>query len=929
MMCSMKGRIMAIKRAFNGNVHLGIPFVQFGSGKSFRCRYRLAVRLFQSLLICAIVILFGMHTAEAAALRFHSDNSIVSSGLWFTVNPPSSIDDAVDNPRPITSYTQGQTEVPYVVFVVQTDDYSYMFGTVKTKIELITDKGTFVLESSKYVSGTRFAFLGSLNAAINLPAGQYTVRVTVSCDGYASATATKTLRCVSSPYSLAQALGCADAVANGWVSLASEDGYPSWIGCMDNNGELFAVSGAVGKNGQSVLTLMANKDVYIEYSAARIANPLTTSTSSDRLEIYDEDRQFITEICQNVNQGYVCDGIQRAGTSRSWVFTRAPSDLELQQLRIGALWNMTVRRMVHVDFDLNGGNADVLGDGYFEMLFGVDCIPGEQYNYLDERLRQQFPENGPTPPDSNHKFAGWYNAAGEKITGSSIVPKSASDHTLKARWEKEKNDAPDLIVSVAYADKTTIYESESARIHWRVSNIGEEAAMETSTFYTYGKRRKSAYCPSLAKGGHSDSARTLYGSILGVGTHTITIMADGDGRVDEENEDNNTASVTITVIPDPPPPQPLPQTGFNWQYHKISPSEPGTLYLSSSEQSQSSANVFKVGQRIYLQVNFWNAAGNQSLEPVRVRFELDDERYGELQWPGNGEHGSRGSSTNGYWIANGHRSPTWLQNLPKGEYTLTAILDSEKRWSEQSESDNVQEISFVVEDMPAPTIFWVITFNANGGNVSETTRRVANGTAIGTLPTPTRSGYTFAGWWTSASGGLQVSASSQVDANVTYYAHWTQKASADAYKVSFNKNGGTGGDNYVTATYGAAMPTPRTAPTLSGWTFGGYWDTLACDEKGNPKGKQYYDASMKSVRNWDKKRAATLSAATISSRARRASRCRSARCRRSPATCLTGTGPRQGLAASSTTTPTGRAHTPGTREEASHSGRSGFPPATK
>ena len=54
------------------------------------------------------------------------------------------------------------------------------------------------------------------------------------------------------------------------------------------------------------------------------------------------------------------------------------------------------------------------------------------------------------------------------------------------------------------------------------------------------------------------------------------------------------------------------------------------------------------------------------------------------------------------------------------------------------------------------------------------------------------------------------------------------------------------------------MPTPRTAPTLKGWTFGGYWDTLACDEKGNPKGKQYYDSNMKSVRNWDKTTATTL-----------------------------------------------------------------------
>jgi len=77
-------------------------------------------------------------------------------------------------------------------------------------------------------------------------------------------------------------------------------------------------------------------------------------------------------------------------------------------------------------------------------------------------------------------------------------------------------------------------------------------------------------------------------------------------------------------------------------------------------------------------------------------------------------------------------------------------------------------------------------------------------------------------------------------------------------RVTFGKNGGTGGDDYVTATYGAAMPTPRTAPKRAGWTFGGYWDTVAMDERGNPKGRQYYNASMKSVRAWDKKGPATL-----------------------------------------------------------------------
>ena len=69
-----------------------------------------------------------------------------------------------------------------------------------------------------------------------------------------------------------------------------------------------------------------------------------------------------------------------------------------------------------------------------------------------------------------------------------------------------------------------------------------------------------------------------------------------------------------------------------------------------------------------------------------------------------------------------------------------------------------------------------VTFNANGGSVSPTTRKVASGAAVGGLPTPSRTGYMFAGWWTAPNGGAQVFATTRVVSSVTYYAHWTPLA---------------------------------------------------------------------------------------------------------------------------------------------------------
>ena len=48
-----------------------------------------------------------------------------------------------------------------------------------------------------------------------------------------------------------------------------------------------------------------------------------------------------------------------------------------------------------------------------------------------------------------------------------------------------------------------------------------------------------------------------------------------------------------------------------------------------------------------------------------------------------------------------------------------------------------------------------VTFDANGGTIAsgDETKAVVSGKAVGTLPTATRSGYTFNGWFTAKSGG--------------------------------------------------------------------------------------------------------------------------------------------------------------------------------
>lgn len=121
---------------------------------------------------------------------------------------------------------------------------------------------------------------------------------------------------------------------------------------------------------------------------------------------------------------------------------------------------------------------------------------------------------------------------------------------------------------------------------------------------------------------------------------------------------------------------------------------------------------------------------------------------------------------------------------------------------------------------------YTVTWNANGGTVSPASVSKTHGSTLGTLPTPTRAAtaeysYTFAGWFTAASGGTQISTTTTVTSDVTYYAHWT--ATKRSYTATFNGNGGsTPSPSSITKEYNTALGTLPTC-TRTGYTFLGWY----------------------------------------------------------------------------------------------------------
>mgnify|MGYP002708147088 CR=1 FL=1 len=132
---------------------------------------------------------------------------------------------------------------------------------------------------------------------------------------------------------------------------------------------------------------------------------------------------------------------------------------------------------------------------------------------------------------------------------------------------------------------------------------------------------------------------------------------------------------------------------------------------------------------------------------------------------------------------------------------------------------------------------YTVTFDANEGTVETKTQTVTYGSTYGELPTPTRKGYTFVGWFTSAKDGRQVKADAEVTtaADRTLYAHWTQ----NVYTVTIKAD--KDGDVIETQQIpeGGMAKKPAKEPVREGYTFVGWqangaaWDfdqnVVECD----------------------------------------------------------------------------------------------------
>ncbi|MBQ7977711.1 MAG: InlB B-repeat-containing protein [Clostridia bacterium] len=143
------------------------------------------------------------------------------------------------------------------------------------------------------------------------------------------------------------------------------------------------------------------------------------------------------------------------------------------------------------------------------------------------------------------------------------------------------------------------------------------------------------------------------------------------------------------------------------------------------------------------------------------------------------------------------------------------------------DSDGVRPACHISLSALKATLTTTVTLNKQSGSGGTSSVSCTGGSAMPSITIPTRTGYTFGGYYTSTNGGgTQYYTSTGASARsypssggpTTLYAKWT----GNTYYVKYNANGGSGTMSNSTHKYGTASNLTANAFTRTGYSFSGW-----------------------------------------------------------------------------------------------------------
>lgn len=233
----------------------------------------------------------------------------------------------------------------------------------------------------------------------------------------------------------------------------------------------------------------------------------------------------------------------------------------------------------------------------------------------------------------------------------------------------------------------------------------------------------------------------------------------------------------------------------------------GTYYGKCNAYAVFNNAVNRTGGGVYVSLN-----GNWPSKDSEYK-DSDNSTKDQYTWAWNSSVDFTANLEAKAWA--GYHFDGWYDQMAGGSLKSSQLKYSETLTATSSSSGSPTTINryalFSLEK-------YTVTFNANGGTVGTASKTVTYTQAYGTLPTPTRDGYVFAGWFTAATGGTQITKETTVSITSaqTLFAHWK-------FVVTFDPNGDGASVNTTSkwALNGSAygeLPTPtRRFYDFAGW----------------------------------------------------------------------------------------------------------------
>lgn len=429
----------------------------------------------------------------------------------------------------------------------------------------------------------------------------------------------------------------------------------------------------------------------------------------------------------------------------------------------------------------------------------------------------------PVPQRTGYTFDGWFT---EVNGGYEVTPtyKMTEDITIYAHWTKAKNPVMSLTID---QDVININISDNLEIHYTYA----PANADNADFYWTSS---------------NDSVVRVAGdgtlTLVGGGTAVLTIHTADGSKSDSVTVNVTAPAVLVTRLDWDQKEQTVSGADGLDMGFKYGPrnAENAVWKFSSSDTEiidiAEDGSGFKFGGKLG-DVRLTISTVDDSIADtmlVHVIDPDDDDKNPPEDIQYTVSFNTHGGSTVAPVKVKAGENVTSLPTPTKLGYTFDgwALANGTKVTSLQNVTADVVLYAQWIEDENPDADVITITFEAQNG-LAAAKQEIQPGTALASLPTPTRDGYTFMGWFTAVNGGgVKVTTSTVFDEDTTVYAYWINQATAGKYTLALDANGGlingisglTVADTKLEANKGVWNSITSFVPTRPGYTFNGWAD---------------------------------------------------------------------------------------------------------